>query len=108
MGWDIAGNPTERARDRPVREQPLARSEHDRKDDEPDGVDQAGVEQRLGECAAAVHLQLPAGLLLELGDFGHDVSRVSECVDGDIGGRISVHVVSHSSECVAGDSGGRR
>src|SRR5205814_9461562 len=62
-------------RDRPIGEETLSRSEKDRERPHVELVDEVVLEKRLQQIAAAVHLDLRAGLLLELGDVLCDIAR---------------------------------
>ena len=68
-----AGEP-QGGRLRAVAEQFLAGAEVNGKEEQAVFVDEVVFDERLGERAAAVYLQLVSRLLLELGDFGRDVA----------------------------------
>jgi hypothetical protein len=58
----------------PFREQPLATSQDERVKPESILIDEAVLDQRLGEVAAAVDLEFPASLGLQLYDLFHRVA----------------------------------
>src|SRR5215208_7091313 len=62
---DLAVSELQPGRDRALGEQPLARTEDDRKDHQVVRVDQVVAHQRLNEVATAVNLQLGPIFLLE-------------------------------------------
>jgi transketolase len=69
---DLAVDELQPGRDSAVGEQPLPRTEHEREDPQPVGVDQVVPQECLDEIPAAMHLQLGAIPLLECRDaLGH-------------------------------------
>ena len=58
----------------PFREQPLAASQDERVEPEPILIDEAVLDQRLGEIAAAVDLEFLASLGLQVYDLVHRVA----------------------------------
>ena len=71
-----------------VAEQLLARAEVHREVEQAVLVDEVVLDQRVGEGAAAVDLELVAGLLLELGDLGREIAAAADqrglCQSADV------------------------
>ena len=77
-----------RRRDGTAAEEPLARADQHRKDQQPVLVDQVALDQRLRKLAAAVDLQLARKALLERGHFRGGVPHEEGVVPRERGARL--------------------
>src|SRR5215469_5641865 len=71
---DFALRHLERRRDGAIGKQPFSTTQRQRKDLEPERIDQIMLDERLNEISTAVHVQIRPLLLLEVADFFRNVS----------------------------------